>query len=98
VKPRRGVHALVQVLFLDVGMAVEVDDADFLVRLAGNAAHGGKADGVIAAQDHRKGAGAEHVPDGVADLVEGFSMLAGMVNTSPASHSVICSRRSTPIS
>mmetsp|Transcript_29504 Transcript_29504/g.73056 ORF Transcript_29504/g.73056 Transcript_29504/m.73056 type:complete len:253 (+) Transcript_29504:2061-2819(+) len=27
-----------------------------------------------------------------------FSMLAGMVNTSPASHSVICSRRSMPIS
>ena len=27
-----------------------------------------------------------------------FSILAGMVKTSPASHSVICSRRSTPIS
>ena len=27
-----------------------------------------------------------------------FSRLAGMVNTSPASHSVICSRRSTPSS
>ena len=27
-----------------------------------------------------------------------FSMFAGMVNTSPASQSVICSRRSTPIS
>ena len=27
-----------------------------------------------------------------------FSMLAGIVNTSPASHSVICSRRSTPSS
>ena len=27
-----------------------------------------------------------------------FSMLAGIVKTSPASHSVICSRRSTPVS
>ena len=27
-----------------------------------------------------------------------FSRLAGMVKVSPASHSVICSRRSTPIS
>ena len=27
-----------------------------------------------------------------------FSMFAGIVNTSPASHSVICSRKSMPIS
>ena len=27
-----------------------------------------------------------------------FSMFAGIVKTSPASHSVICSRRSTPVS
>jgi len=31
--------------------------------------------------------------DAAADLIELFSRLAGIVNTSPTSHNVICSRR-----
>ena len=53
--PGRGVHALVQVLLLDVDVAVEMDDADALGRALGDAAHAGEADRVVAAQHQRAG-------------------------------------------
>ena len=48
-------HALVQVLFLDVHVPVEVHDADLLRRGLRDAAHAWEADGVIAAEHHRQG-------------------------------------------
>ena len=50
-EPRRGVHPLIEVFFLDVGVAVEMDDADFLRGAFSDAAHARKPDGMIAA-DH----------------------------------------------
>ena len=96
-EPRRGVHALVEILFLDVDVAVEMDDADPLRRALRDAAHAGKADRVIAAEHDRQRAGRErHARRRGVIWSKLFSRLAGMVKTSPTSHSVICSRRSTP--
>ena len=41
-EPRRCVHPLIEVLFLDVDVAVEMDNADALGGTLGNAAHAGK--------------------------------------------------------
>ena len=80
-------------------MAVEMDDADAFRRALRDTAHAREADGVIAAEHQRQRAGRKHMADTAGDLIETLlSRLAGMVNTSPASHSVICSRRSTPSS
>ena len=68
--PGRGVHALVEILLLDVDVAVEMDDADALRRALRDAAHAGKADRVIAAEHQRQRAGREHVRDAARDLVE----------------------------
>ena len=66
----RGVHALVEILLLDVDVAVEVDDADPLRRALRDAAHAGKADRMVAAQHHRQRAGGEDMRDAARDLVE----------------------------
>ena len=71
-EPGRGVHPLVQVLLLDVGMAVEMDDADGLRRAFGDAAHGGEADGMVATQDDRHRTAGEDMGAGARDLVEGL--------------------------
>ena len=55
--PGRRVHALVEVLFLDVDVAVEMDDADALRGALRDAAHAGKADRMVAAQHDRQRAG-----------------------------------------
>ena len=68
--PGRGVHALVEVLFLDVDVAVEMDDADALRGHVGDAAHAGKADRMVAAQHDRQRAGRGDVADALGDLVE----------------------------
>ena len=48
-EPGRGVHAFIQIFFLNVDMAVEMDDADALGCALRNAAHAGEADRMIAA-------------------------------------------------
>ena len=63
-------HPLVEVLFLDVDMAVEMDDADALGGAFGDAAHAREADGMVAAEHHRQRAGGEDVADAAGDLVE----------------------------
>src|SRR3569832_609861 len=77
VEPRRGMHALVEVFFLDVCVPVEMDDADLLVGLTRDAAHRRKADGVIAAEDNGHGAAGEDVRGRLRDLVEGFFDIGG---------------------
>jgi len=47
------VHPFVEVLFLDVGVAIEMHDADASGGALRDAAHGGKADRVIAAENYR---------------------------------------------
>ena len=77
VKVRGGVHALVQVFLLDVRVPIDVDDADLLGSARGDAADGGEADGVVAAEDEREGTGGEDVADRVGDLIEGFLDVGG---------------------
>ena len=74
--PGRRVHALVEILLLDVDVAVEMDDADPLRRALGDAAHAGKADRMIAAEHHRQRARGEDMRDAAADLVEALLEIA----------------------
>ncbi len=63
-------HALVEILFLDVDVAVEMDDADLLVGTLRDAAHAGKTDRMIAAEHDRQRAGRKHMRDAAGDLIE----------------------------
>ena len=76
-EPRRRVHPLIQVFFLNIGVAVEVDDADFLGRDFRDTAHTGKADGVVAADHDREAAGGGHMAHRPRDLVKGFLKVRG---------------------
>jgi hypothetical protein len=93
------VHPLVKVLFLDVGMwrSKCTIPIFFEVHWAMPRTQGKPIEWSPPIMTGSEPAG-KHMADRAADLVEAFSRLAGMVNTSPASHSVICSRRSIPIS
>jgi hypothetical protein len=53
-KPRRRMHPLVRVFFLNVCVAIEMNDADAPGSALRNAAHGWKADRVIAAENYRQ--------------------------------------------
>ena len=55
---------------LDVGVAIDVDDADLLGGDGGDAADAGEADGVVAPDDERHRARRRHVRHRVRDLVE----------------------------
>ena len=71
-------HPFVQVDLLGVDMAVEVDDAYFLVaEVAADPTHGGKADRVVSAENDREGAAGEHVGDAFGDLVEALLVVGG---------------------
>mmetsp|Transcript_15444 Transcript_15444/g.50774 ORF Transcript_15444/g.50774 Transcript_15444/m.50774 type:complete len:277 (-) Transcript_15444:471-1301(-) len=70
VEPWRRVHPLVQVLLLDVGVPIHVDDANLLRRARRDAPYRGEPDRVVPAQNQGEGARARHVRHRVADLVE----------------------------
>ena len=64
-------HAFVEVDLLGIDVAIEMDDAHLLVaQVAADAAHGGEADRMVAAEDDREGATGEHVGDAFGDLVK----------------------------
>jgi len=91
------VHPLVEVGFLGVDVAVEVDDAEVAtVQVFGDGSGGRKTDRVVATRHHRKGAAGVDVPDRLEIWSNVFSMSPGMVKTSPRSARVTDSRRSTP--
>ena len=69
-EPRCGVHPFVEVFFLNVGMAVKMDDTDFLGRAFGDTAHTRKTNRVVAADHDWQTARAEHMADRAADLIE----------------------------
>jgi hypothetical protein len=76
-EPGRRVHPLVKVLFLDVGVAVEMHDPDLLRGALGDAAHAGKADGMVAADHHRQRAARKTRGHRAADLVEALFEIGG---------------------
>ena len=63
--------------FLDVDVAVEMDDADPLRRALRDAAHAREADGMIAAEHQRQRAGRKDVGDAAGDLVEALLQIGG---------------------
>jgi hypothetical protein len=76
-EPRRGVHPLIHILFLDIDMAVDMDDADIAVDMRSDAAHIGEAQAVVAAADDRKHARGKDMGNRLGDLVEGLFDVAG---------------------
>ena len=76
-EPRRRVHALIHILFLDVDMAVDVDDADIAVDMWSDAADIGEAEAMVAAADDGKYTRRVDMRDGLGDLVEGLLDIAG---------------------
>ena len=69
-EPRGGMHALVHVLFLDVDMPVDMDDAHIPINVGRYSADIGEAEAVIATADDRKYTGRIDVGDRFRDLTE----------------------------
>ena len=65
-------HSLIHILFLDIDMAVDMNDADIAVDMRRDSAHIGEAEAVIAAADDRKHTRGIDVRDGLRHLIEGF--------------------------
>ena len=70
-------HAFVEILFLDVDVAIEMDDADPLVGALRDAADARESDRVIAAEHDRQRARGEHVGDTARNLVKALFEVGG---------------------
>ncbi len=55
--PRRGMHPFIHILFLDIQVAIDMDDSDITVDVRSNASNVREAKAVIATADHRESAG-----------------------------------------
>mmetsp|Transcript_3591 Transcript_3591/g.6859 ORF Transcript_3591/g.6859 Transcript_3591/m.6859 type:complete len:246 (-) Transcript_3591:197-934(-) len=71
-KVGRGMHAFIEILFLNIRVTVHVNDTNILAGHRRNATHGGETDGMIATQNDRHGSRASNVRHGVADLIKGL--------------------------
>mmetsp|Transcript_26889 Transcript_26889/g.75669 ORF Transcript_26889/g.75669 Transcript_26889/m.75669 type:complete len:274 (-) Transcript_26889:664-1485(-) len=74
---RRCVHSLVQILLLNVSMAVHMDDANLLRCDTGNAPDSRESNGVITAQDDWERAGGCDLSDSVGDLIKALLYVCG---------------------
>ena len=67
---RRGVHALVQIVLLNIRVSIDVNNPDVFSRLRGNTSHGWKPDAMIATQNNRHCARTRDVTYAVGNLIE----------------------------
>src|SRR5213593_5235955 len=71
-EPWSGMHSLIHILFLDIDMAVDVNDADIAIDMRGDPTDIGKAQAMVAAADDGEHARRVNVRDGFCDLIECF--------------------------
>ncbi len=71
-------HPFIQVGFLGVDVAIEMDDAHlFIAQVAADAAHGGKADRMVAAENDREGTAGKNMGDALGNLIEALLVVGG---------------------
>src|SRR5690606_10846456 len=76
-EPRRRMHSFIHILFLDIDVPVDVNDADVAVDVRGDAADIGKAEAVIAPANDREHARRVDMRYGLGDLIERLFDVAG---------------------
>ena len=65
-----GVHPFIHILFLDIGVSIDVNDTDILGGDTGNSTDGWESNTVVSTQNDGHGTGTGDVRNGIGDLVK----------------------------